>query len=820
MNFLKKILLILLLVSNLLVQSQSSEKLNNLAKQYVKIDLDSSLFFANKALKQALFEKNNIQIGFAYKNEGTVWYYRSDKEKALSLYKKAIRYFNKANALAESSNLHHNLGIIYHKLGYNNESANNYHLAISYKKKTEKGDDLVSTYNGLALLFQDMSQFDSSSYYLNLAYTLVEKVDTQSLANIYNSIGRNYIYQGLHDSALLYYSKSIQLKENQSDTLSLALTIENIGQALSAKSNYDTAMSCYFMALDIYEKFNNKQATARVYNNIGNLYLALADTVRSEKNYKKSLNIYHLTENKIGQAGIYNNLGLLKEDALDFSHAKQYYLKAMALFKEQNSYRNLAKCYQNLASVSQQLKDISDAKYYLTKSNNLATKYQLISIFYQNNYSLAEIYHRQNNDTKASQILSQIKPEQAKQYLSEENFLSRLYLASIIFAKQKRYKDAYTELSNYDSLYKKYFNGKFFKEIAEITTKYQTERIEKENELYKKQAKIEGLKLDNEKSENRTNRLLFFLTLVVLLTAFLALLFLFKTNKERKKFNDELVDKNIIISEQNHEIGQTLDIVEQQKEILEKQKEEITDSINYAKRFQTAILPTDEKVNSIFENAFVLYKPRDIVSGDFYYIHQTEKYKYFVAADCTGHGVPGAFLSIIGHNGLSGALNKFKLTNLTDIMKFLNQYLYDFLHQNQDMRIQDGIDLTLIRIDEKQQELSYVGAYNPLVIVRNKELTAYKTNKFAVGASKKNEFDAKTMAYEKGDQIYLFSDGYADQFGGPKGKKFMRKRFYQLLTDISPETPSIQKVALQKEIGDWMKLEKQIDDILVVGIKL
>jgi len=814
------ILLIIIGSLNYTLTAQTAEKLNQISKEYLKVNLDSSAYFAKKAFEQAKQSNQYSQAGFALKNQGTVWYYKHQKKKAIQLYRKAINYFDKAKAFNESANLYHNLGLINYKLGYNKKSIQNYRLAIFYKKKSKQESDLESTYNGLAVLYQDMSLFDSSSYYLSLALNNINQRDTQKLANIYNSLGRNYIYQGIHDSALYYYTKSYQLKKNQPDTLSLALTIENIGQTLSAESNYDTAMSCYLMALDIYKKFDNPQATARVFNNIGNIYMSLDDTIKSKDNYLKALNIYISTVNKIGEAGIYNNLGLLEERNGEYQHAKQYYLKANKIFKEEKSYRNLAKSFQNLASIANKTQTYNDAKYYLNKSNKIALSHQLVNIYYENNYTLANLFHLQNNDIEAGSTLSQINNAQAKKYLNEEDYLSRLHLASIIYATQNKYKDAYQNLSNYDSLYKKYFNSKFFKEIAEITTKYKTEQIEKENEIFKKQSKIERLKLDNQREENKTNKIVILSTLFVLLASFFGLFLLYKNNRVRKKFNDDLISKNIIISEQNNEIEQTLNIVEKQKSILEEQKEEITDSINYAKRFQTAIIPTTEKLTSIFKNAFVLYQPKNIVSGDFFYIHQNEKYKYFVAADCTGHGVPGAFLSIIGHNGLNGAINKFNLTEIADIMKFLNQYLFDFLHQNQDIQIQDGIDLTIVRIDEQNKEISFSGAYNPLVVVRKGILKAYKTNKFAVGTNIENVFETQNISYQENDMLYLFSDGYADQFGGPKGKKFMRKRFYSTLSDLSNMNISEQNLSLDNILNDWMKREDQVDDILVAGIRL
>lgn len=803
-----------------IVYPQTAEQFNQLSKDYFKRSLDSADYFAAKALQLAQTNKDQIQMGFALKNQGSILYYRGKKEAAIVKYKQAVNSFNSNLQFDESSDLYHNLGVLYYKMGYTDESIKFYHLSIETRKKTKNKDGYEGTYNGLAVLYQDISLFDSASFYLNLALKNTSKYDTTQLANLYNSIGRNFIYQGQHDSALHYYTKSFELKKNQNDSMSLAVTIENIGMAFSSKTNYDTAISCYNLALDIYNKFDNPSAKARIYNNIGNLYFKLKDSLKSENYYLKSLKIYKQTNNNFGESGIYNNLGLVQLESKSYAHAKQYFLKAVALLRAENRPKELALTFQNLAVVSKALEAFNDAIYYIEKSNDLAKTNQLVNIFYQNNYTLAEIYSALNQNEKAFKILNAIDKESAKQYMSTDDYLSSLILLSTLFAEQGRYKDAYQTLLQYNQYFKSQMNERLFKEVTTISTKYETERIAKENEIYKKQAKIEKLKSEQQHQEIKSNRIVIGATFIVLLASLLVLFFLYKTNRNRRKFTKALIEKNVIISEQNFEIEQQLDLLEAQKSIVETQKEEITDSINYAKRFQTAIIPNQDFLHSVFPQSFVLYKPRDIVSGDFYYVAKKGSYKYFVAADCTGHGVPGAFLSIIGNNGLSGALNRFELTHLGEIIQFLNQYLFDILHQNQDMHIQDGIDLTIVRVDEDHKTITYTGANNPLVLIRKKELTAFKTHKYAVGVSKENTFDIHTLNYEKGDSIFLFSDGYADQFGGEKGKKFMRKNFYHLLSEISHLEPKAQKEKLDAELHNWMLNEEQVDDILVAGIRL
>ncbi|MDO9185146.1 MAG: SpoIIE family protein phosphatase [Bacteroidia bacterium] len=280
-------------------------------------------------------------------------------------------------------------------------------------------------------------------------------------------------------------------------------------------------------------------------------------------------------------------------------------------------------------------------------------------------------------------------------------------------------------------------------------------------------------------------------------------------------------------------IERTEQVVHQKEEIEAKNGEleilykHVTDSIKYAKRIQEAILPPDSLVKELLPNSFVLYKPKDIVSGDFYWIGQKDGKTMFAAVDCTGHGVPGAFMSIVGHNILKQVVSNNTFSTPAQILDSLNEGVSETLHhgghEHEEGQAKDGMDISFCTIDFKTLELQYAGAYNPLYIIRKGQLIQTKANKFPIGlflGEEKKKFTNHTFQLERGDTVYIFSDGYADQFGGPYGRKFMAIPFRVLLMDINKEPIEKQKIILNKTIEDWRGQLDQVDDILVIGVKI
>lgn len=264
--------------------------------------------------------------------------------------------------------------------------------------------------------------------------------------------------------------------------------------------------------------------------------------------------------------------------------------------------------------------------------------------------------------------------------------------------------------------------------------------------------------------------------------------------------------------------------IEKQKEKIEEQKKHITDSIFYARRIQNAILPSFQLVEKCLKEYFILYMPKDIVSGDFYWMHWADDVVMVAAVDCTGHGVPGAFMSIVGFNQLNHAVNVKKKRKAADILDALNEGVITTLNENKsEGSIKDGMDMALCSFDLKSGRAEFAGANNPLIVIRNNEIIKFRGDRFPIGAFEGNKppkFRNHEIDIQKGDCFYLFSDGYEDQFGGPENKKFMAKKFEELLREISPLPVNDQKKMLIERLSAWMGTNEQVDDILVIGIKL
>ena len=293
------------------------------------------------------------------------------------------------------------------------------------------------------------------------------------------------------------------------------------------------------------------------------------------------------------------------------------------------------------------------------------------------------------------------------------------------------------------------------------------------------------------------------------------------------KMKDELAETERIlekkVKERTEEVVRQKDEIDQQKSKLEELYNDVTDSIRYAKRLQDSILPPENIMKKWFPLSFVLFKPKDIVSGDFYWMHKIGNKHLFAAVDCTGHGVPGAFMSLVGANGLNGAIKEHKLNDPGMILDDLNAYSHESLNKEGDENaVRDGMDIALCAIDYKNMQLDYAGAYNPLYIIRNGEILITKGDKFAIGSFEPGakHFNTQSIPLEKGDVIYVFSDGYADQFGGLKGKKFMYRQFRETLFSIKDLPMDEQRALLDQKIEAWKGSFEQVDDILIIGVRI
>jgi len=259
---------------------------------------------------------------------------------------------------------------------------------------------------------------------------------------------------------------------------------------------------------------------------------------------------------------------------------------------------------------------------------------------------------------------------------------------------------------------------------------------------------------------------------------------------------------------------------------LNEKNEDLLSSIHYARLIQEAILPSEERFRSVIPNSFVFHKPRDIVSGDFYWLQEYDDKILVAAVDCTGHGVPGAFMSIIGNNQLNAAVREEGLTTPSLILDSLNRGVSNTLRaqtSEQGAGIKDGMDIALVSIDYKNKKLEYAGAYNPLYVIRDGKLLETKGDKFPIGLSQDDSqrlFTNHSFDLLEGDTVYIFSDGYPDQFGGPRGKKYKYDKFRSLIFEIYRLSPDEQLATLKKDFDDWKGELVQLDDVLLIGLQL
>jgi len=362
--------------------------------------------------------------------------------------------------------------------------------------------------------------------------------------------------------------------------------------------------------------------------------------------------------------------------------------------------------------------------------------------------------------------------------------LYKLYQHNKEYKKALKFHEQYIELENII---------KNTETQKEALRKQLNHEHEKENELQELKHKI-----SLEKEESQRQMLYLGLTLLFLFGGFMYNRF--RVTKKQK----------LVIEEQK-------EVVETAHSELEEKNQEIMDSITYAKRIQIAILPPSKVVKEYLQNSFILYKPKDIVAGDFYWLEHKDGKVLFAAADCTGHGVPGAMVSVVCNNALNRSVRENNLTDPGEILTKTREIVIQEFEKS-DEEVKDGMDIALCSLEGST--LKYAGAHNPIWIIRNSEILETKANKQPIGKFD-NPLPYTTHIFElqKGDSVYLFSDGYVDQFGGEKGKKFKAKAFRELLLSIQDKAMEEQKVFIDEAFETWRGNLEQIDDVCVIGVR-
>jgi serine phosphatase RsbU (regulator of sigma subunit) len=396
------------------------------------------------------------------------------------------------------------------------------------------------------------------------------------------------------------------------------------------------------------------------------------------------------------------------------------------------------------------------------------------------------------------------------------NYMPLLYVFNTLTNIQYEIKNAeYQALSDIINSGNKDLNTALFSQISNLNSKY--DAVKKQEEIVKLKSENEkGMELlnvkDSELSDNKQTIVYFILVIMVFL---MLVFFVLRSNYLRKQINNTLLKQKVIIEIQKNE-------VEDQKNLVEEKQKEILDSISYAQRIQNALLPPLQEVSASLPNSFVLFKPKDIVAGDFYWFAEINNKKIIAACDCTGHGVPGAFMSTIGSEKLNEAVKDS--SDVSVILNLVNRGMKKVLRQTDKINsTRDGMDVSLCAFNKDLSQVEYAGANRPLWIIRKDqlEIEEIKATKVAIGGLTEDtqEFAKHTIDLQKGDSVYLFSDGYADQFS-PQDKKLMTRKFKEIILSIQNKSMEEQKEYLGSFIDEWKGNMEQTDDILVIGVRV
>lgn len=677
----------------------------------------------------------------------------------------------------------------------------------SIEKKLTAIDKMVWDY----YLF---SQPDSGFYYANLAYKLaVDRKMKKAEAEALNTMGVSHSLRDNYSEASTYYNLSLKAWDKLNNQKGKAGALNNLSIIYKKQGDYDLAIKNLTESLTIYETMDDDDGVSNALNNIGNLYLEQKDYSNALSYHLRSLEACRHLNNDKSIAISLNNVGLIYKNQQKYKASLKYFNESLELSERINSEPDIANALNSLGSVSLIQKKYKNAFAYCSKSLAINRKIGRKLEISNTLNNIGHIYFEQN---KIKEAISHSR--EALIIAQNNNMLFETGEAALLLYRSYKQNEnetialemyeLYTEVK--DSIH----SEKNHQEIIHQQIKYEYDKKKDLKDLEHK-AELRQNEILMIERKKQQSIIVFSISIGLVLTlSFLFVLF--------KKLKVARMQKNEILT---------------QKNTIETILEDVTDSINYAKHLQDAILPCHDDVKTRFPESFVLFNPKDAVSGDFYWFETINNISYLAVADCTGHGVPGAMVSVVCSNALNRTVFEYNLTAPSKILDKARELIISTFDK-EGKNIKDGMDIVLCAFNHN--ELLYSGAHNPLWVIRKTScltneqktmpnvlidghyaLIELKPTRQPVGDHYDiKPFNEEYLPLQKEDCLYLFTDGYTDQFGGEKGKKYMRKRFKKLLLGIQHHSIHGQYHLITEAFNDWKGVNNQIDDVCVIGLKI
>jgi tetratricopeptide (TPR) repeat protein len=736
----------------------------------------------------------------------------------------AFHFIHLLEEFSTKKSLPKHLGNALHLKGVANYLKGNYVVAkIEYNKslliKKDINDlkGISTTLSNLALIHKNQGNYDSALSILNESIAIDKQLnDEQNIALVLNSMGNIYRNKGDYEKALKHYNQALKIYQKLNNEESITTTLTNMAVVYYEQGDFSTAIKLQTKGLQVAEKNGNQRNMANAHNSIGLIYYDYGDHNKAYYHYQKSLQIARKLKDPRYISKPLNNLGLYYLDVQQYDSALISFNESLQIDESMGDDMGIAINFNNIGLIYQYTGQLDKAIEYFTNSIQIKEKlgdlasasssYSNLGMVYftQQKYNLAINYLRKSyQNAQESQSIIQIKE-------------SAMHLW-IAYKKVNKYKESLEAYEVYISTRDSLISEENQKAIIHQEFKYNYDKKVATDSIENvKKAEIHKIEIAKQKAEKTALRNQQYLLFGGLGIAFLFGLFMYNRFKVTQRQRD-------IIEQQKNEVVIQKNIADEQRHLVEEKNKEITDSINYAKRIQEAILPSRYSLVENLKNGFILFKPKDVVSGDFYWLEKYQEAVYFAAADCTGHGVPGAMVSVVCSNALSKGLLEEGISDTGQLLDRTRELVIERFAKSGE-HVKDGMDISLCKL--QGNVLSWSGANNPLWIIRKSsnesaELLEIKPDKQPIGNyAEPKPFTTHHFELNPGDALYIFTDGFADQFGGPKGKKYMYKPFKELLINIHDKSMDEQKLILEKHFEDWKGGHEQVDDVCIIGVRI
>lgn len=674
------------------------------------------------------------------------------------------------------------------KIAENNLKTN---LSASLKKVFLK--HLSGAYNNIGYGYiRDGKTKEAIESYTKCIEIQTQIGDKKEITNSLCSLGNIYRRIGDAPNALKHYERSLKISQEINDKSGVALSLFFIGWAYDDKGDIPNALDYYQRSLKIAEQSNDQSRMALCLNNIAYIYNNQQDTKTALEYYTKSLKLNETIGNPVGTATAMNNIGNIFYKLSELDKALSYYERSFKKFESINDKNGIGYSYNNLGNVYSKQGNLEKAQQFYEQSLTIRKEIQDMQGVSASSSNLAEINLKQKKYSVAEKLgVDALKiaqeigyPEGIKSaasvlcraYEKQNNGLSALQMHRLFI----KMRDSLDNIATQKAVITQYAKHMYERKAAEDSVRVAEEK------------KVTAIQLKQERTQRYS---LYFGLLLVLI--FAGVLFnRFRITQRQKQ------------------------IIEKQKEEVDAKQKEIVQSITYAKRLQEAILPPLDFINTYLPENFIYYQPKDIVAGDFYWAEKINNQFFIAAADSTGHGVPGAMVSVVCSNALNRSVKEFHLTDVGAILTKTRELVLETFEKSTS-EVKDGMDISLLCIDKVAKTVSWSGANNPLWFFQNNGFNEIKPDKQPIGKTDDPmPFTTQVVPYVEGTVFYLFTDGYADQFGGSKGKKLKYKQFSALLAEVHSLPTSAQKEKLNAFFTNWKGNLEQVDDVCVLGIKL